>query len=378
MRSGFQLAALVATGILALFSQETIAQDCNGNGIADYLEIQTGRGFDENQDGHLDECAQPQPWPRVRMMSVFAGLSISDGTTTWDTRAGNNYFNLYFQRDGWPGFVNGSWGLDDAEFALRPGTTTLYFSMQRDIGGGGVAFSLWFDATVVPDITVTSGAPAPSYAGTVTSPYSNNWVAGAGRASVTRNGWIVAVSSFSGLQGGTTGDVVGYYGIGPNGAADYFATAVIEVIPAVDTDSDGIPDQQDNCPLLANPSQADCDSDSVGDVCEIQSGARDVNQNGVPDVCDCSQGADCDNDGVPDSCEIMNGAFDYNGNGIPDTCECIADLFIDGQVNGADLGILLSQWGAATATTVSDLNRDGQVNGADLGYLLASWGVCTK
>jgi hypothetical protein len=47
-------------------------------------------------------------------------------------------------------------------------------------------------------------------------------------------------------------------------------------------------------------------------------------------------------------------------------------------VNGADLGILLSQWGAATATTVSDLNRDGQVNGADLGYLLASWGVCTK
>jgi hypothetical protein len=79
---------------------------------------------------------------------------------------------------------------------------------------------------------------------------------------------------------------------------------------------------------------------------------------------------------VGDACEIAAGAPDINLNAIPDSCECIADLFVDGQVNGADLGALLSQWGPASAGTVSDLNRDGNVDGADLGYLLASWGPC--
>jgi uncharacterized membrane protein len=59
------------------------------------------------------------------------------------------------------------------------------------------------------------------------------------------------------------------------------------------------------------------------------------------------------------------------------TPTCIdADLFRDFNVNGADLGILLSQWGAATPQTVSDLNFDGMVDGADLGVLLSFWGPC--
>ena len=53
-----------------------------------------------------------------------------------------------------------------------------------------------------------------------------------------------------------------------------------------------------------------------------------------------------------------------------------SDLFPDGLVNGADLGILVSQWGPATEATASDINRDGVVNGADLGMLLSNWGPC--
>jgi len=53
-----------------------------------------------------------------------------------------------------------------------------------------------------------------------------------------------------------------------------------------------------------------------------------------------------------------------------------ADLFRDFNVNGADLGILLSQWGPNTPLTESDLNNDGVVNGADLGILLGFWGPC--
>jgi hypothetical protein len=48
-----------------------------------------------------------------------------------------------------------------------------------------------------------------------------------------------------------------------------------------------------------------------------------------------------------------------------------ADLNRDGVVDGADLGALLSQWGAQGGP--ADLNGDGVVGGADLGAMLASW-----
>jgi hypothetical protein len=65
---------------------------------------------------------------------------------------------------------------------------------------------------------------------------------------------------------------------------------------------------------------------------------------------------------------------DVGGPAVP-TC-VDADLFRDFNVNGADLGILLSQWGPSTPLTVSDINGDGVVNGADLGLLLSFWGAC--
>ncbi len=36
-----------------------------------------------------------------------------------------------------------------------------------------------------------------------------------------------------------------------------------------DTDADGVPDFRDNCVNIANPSQADCDNDGIGDACEL-------------------------------------------------------------------------------------------------------------
>jgi hypothetical protein len=122
-----------------------------------------------------------------------------------------------------------------------------------------------------------------------------------------------------------------------------FHTIAIVGPPLIDTDGDGRPDSNDNCPTIANPTQADCNSNGVGD-----------------------------------ACELATGASDFNHDTIPDSCQCLADLFIDHQVNGGDLGALLSQWGPATANTASDLNRDGNVNGADLGYLLNAWGPCTN
>jgi len=48
-----------------------------------------------------------------------------------------------------------------------------------------------------------------------------------------------------------------------------------------------------------------------------------------------------------------------------------ADLNGDGVVDGADLGLLLGQWGTDGP---ADLNNDGVVDGADLGLLLGAWG----
>jgi hypothetical protein len=63
---------------------------------------------------------------------------------------------------------------------------------------------------------------------------------------------------------------------------------------------------------------------------------------------------------------------------VPTTPTCVSsDIYRDYNVNGADLGILLSQWGPVTPLTESDLNGDGVVNGADLGVLLSFWGPCS-
>ena len=90
--------------------------------------------------------------------------------------------------------------------------------------------------------------------------------------------------------------------------------------------------------------------------------------------------ADCDNDGQVDIGQILRGeALDANANGVPDHCEITcadADLYANGEINGADLGILLSEWGVAVPGSRSDIDGDGLVNGVDLAYVLAFWGPC--
>lgn len=58
---------------------------------------------------------------------------------------------------------------------------------------------------------------------------------------------------------------------------------------------------------------------------------------------------------------------------------CLGDIDADGDIDGADLGLLLAQWddsGSAQYDMREDVDGNGIVNGGDLGILLAAWGRC--
>ena len=71
-----------------------------------------------------------------------------------------------------------------------------------------------------------------------------------------------------------------------------------------------------------------------------------------------------------------NVAGPYFNDGTAGVCDCLADITGDGQVNGSDLGILLSSWGLANAVGTGDVTHNGTVDAADLAIVLSSWGVC--
>lgn len=86
--------------------------------------------------------------------------------------------------------------------------------------------------------------------------------------------------------------------------------------------------------------------------------------------------ADCDGDGIVDYKQILDGTYpDENGNGVPDCCDARkpCDITGDGQVDAADLGVLLAVWNTGGGTIPeADINGDGTVNASDLGLLLDS------
>ena len=96
------------------------------------------------------------------------------------------------------------------------------------------------------------------------------------------------------------------------------------------------------------------------------------------DVWPVGSSADCNGNGLPDDCDIRDGLLiDADGDGIPDDCvvaaSCPADLDGDGVVGGGDLGQLFLDWGVDGP---ADLDGDGVVGGGDLGLLFLGWGDC--
>ena len=62
--------------------------------------------------------------------------------------------------------------------------------------------------------------------------------------------------------------------------------------------------------------------------------------------------------------------------GLP--AECPADITGDGEVAGADLTLLLTDWGCNGTDCTADLDGNGTVDGADLAIILSNWGGCSN
>lgn len=85
-----------------------------------------------------------------------------------------------------------------------------------------------------------------------------------------------------------------------------------------DDDSDGIPNDEDNCPNTANADQIDTDNDGLGDACD----------------------GDIDGDGVSDKTDncpltVNSDQLDSDGDGLGDACD--PDIDGDGVANGDDI-----------------------------------------
>ena len=142
-------------------------------------------------------------------------------------------------------------------------------------------------------------------------------------------------------------------------ASDHFpVVGDFSQVGLTDSDTDGLPDINDNCPDIPNPDQADWNANGTGDVCEDSDGDGLLDSEELLTYGTDPGNMDTDGDGLTDGLEAEVGTTDpnlsdTNSNGCPDGLEaleqcgpgCEGDLDADGIIGTGDLLSLLGAFG---------------------------------
>ena len=141
-------------------------------------------------------------------------------------------------------------------------------------------------------------------------------------------------------------------------------TSIVCCYDTEDNDYDCVPQGEDNCPFIANPSQEDNDEDTVGNVCDNCPAAYNPNQedtdtDDIGDACDsCPNDPENDADsdevcGDIDNCPTNSNPEQEDlcppqGNGIGDACDCEGNFDCDEDCDGTDAAAFKVDFGRST------------------------------
>ena len=170
--------------------------------------------------------------------------------------------------------------------------------------------------------------------------------------------------------------------------------------PADDPDADGVANTCDNCPTIANPDQANHDTDAAGDVCDIDDdndGIADISDNCPLTVNPTQSNADgdvfgdaCDNcpstpspdqidsdgDGLGDACDVLfnaplvNGSFEIGTNpGTNSTLSLNSTAITGWTVSRGNIDYVGTYWAS------SDGSRSVDLDGSVLGGISQAFGT---
>ncbi|MCA9917508.1 MAG: thrombospondin type 3 repeat-containing protein [Anaerolineales bacterium] len=141
-----------------------------------------------------------------------------------------------------------------------------------------------------------------------------------------------------------------------NSGNDFAAETTNIQYPETDSDSDGVADDDDNCPSVANSDQADGDGDGLGDVCD-------------PD--DDNDGVNDDVDAFPNSNTLPMIMFGDEACGVANQTLPSGATFNDLIGQAADDASNHGQFVSAVTRMANEWKRAGLISGREKGQIIA-------